>query len=46
MYPPKGIAPTNPEGTEAYVPPLTPQERVAALAALYAAAGAQLAVEK
>jgi hypothetical protein len=40
LYPPKKIAPTNPDGTKAYESGLSDAERAAALANLYARLGA------
>jgi hypothetical protein len=40
LYPPKKVAPTNPQGDAPYDGGLTDEERVAALAALYARVGA------
>jgi hypothetical protein len=40
LFPPTRIAPTNPEGTAPYAPPLSAADRAIALAALYAAVGA------
>jgi hypothetical protein len=44
LYPPRKTAFTDPTGEQPYAPALSPQERIAALTALYAVAGAQVAV--